>query len=297
MMAAEQLPLGRRQKTERTTLGDQLRTFAAAYAATEPPQKERAEGLLQAADTVDAAFAGTTTGIVDHPIVRVLLELVRSLTLQARELAEAAAAFTAATGGAERPKPAARRETKLPTIVGPELGSAFVGAGDVVARAHRAGAPFGVALGAGERRILAAVVAERDGLTPAGITTIVGLKKSTRDRYLGVLVSYGFVLRQSGRVHATDDGRAELGPFKKLPTGAALLAMLLGKLPQGEADILRAVADGAGAEVDSETISERVGLKKSTRDRYLLNLRARELVVGSGRGFVLAPKLRGRGGK
>ena len=83
----------KREKTPRSTLGDQLRTFAAAYAVS--GQRDRAEGLVQASHTADAHLAGSTTGIVD-PIVEALIVAARAVVDAAQRVTEAADRITEA---------------------------------------------------------------------------------------------------------------------------------------------------------------------------------------------------------
>jgi hypothetical protein len=94
---------------------------------------------------------------------------------------------------------------------------------------------------------------------------------------------------QGDRLVATDAGVAALGAgFVPLPTGDALRAYWLQRLPEGERRLLQVLVDATPNAVDREAISEAAGYRKSTRDLYLQRLGARRLVVPEGRGAVRA---------
>jgi hypothetical protein len=91
------------------------------------------------------------------------------------------------------------------------------------------------------------------------------------------------------RVVATDAGVAALGAdFAPLPTGDALRAHWLARLPDGERKILEVLIEAYPKAVDRERISEATSYQRSTRDTYLQRLGARRLVAWEGRGQVRA---------
>ncbi len=140
----------------------------------------------------------------------------------------------------------------------------------------------------GERAVLTAIAQHPDGCTREQITILTGYKRSTRDAYIQRLREKELVDVRD-RVHATDAGIEALGDdFEPLPTGAALREHWLGRLPAGEAAVLRVLIDawperGCGR----DEITDATGYKRSTRDAYIQRLRTRELVDVEG-GLVFA---------
>lgn len=133
----------------------------------------------------------------------------------------------------------------------------------------------------GERIILAAIAQQGDkGSTRPAITAITGYKKTTRNRYIQYLQQKGFVRAEGGdRVFVTQEGINVLGPsFEALPTGADLREHLLKTLPEGERKIMAVLFDAYPSALDREQITELTGYQKSTRNRYLQYLAAKELI-------------------
>ncbi len=135
-------------------------------------------------------------------------------------------------------------------------------------------------------------VAQHGEATREQITQLTGYKRSTRDAYVLRLSNKGYVaLNGGGPVRATEEGVDALGAdYEALPTGDALREYWLtdGRLPIGEAAILALLCEAYPKAVDREAIDEALGQKRSTRDAYLLRLRARKLVRDAGRGTVAA---------
>jgi hypothetical protein len=143
----------------------------------------------------------------------------------------------------------------------------------------------------GERKILTAAAQYPEGATREQISLLVGLKRSTRDRYIQYLQQKGLVVaNSSGTVTATDEGVRMLGDFEPLPKGEELRQHWLAKLPEGESRILRLLLEGYPDAVDRDAITEHTGLQRSTRDRYLQYLQARKLVTTE-RGIARASEI------
>lgn len=255
----------RRSRIVASPLGEKLRVFARAYGAS--GQKERAEGLLQAADTVDAELAGTTTGLVDDPLVITLLEVVRTLTRAAEQVTEAAADMTAIAVDSTTGKSVQRFQSHME--VDPAIrGAIAVGRKTQTARQVN-----------GEHRILTAVAQHQDGCTRQQLTVLTGYKASTRNTYIQRLRVRGLVT-DTDRLRVTDAGRVELGPsLEPLPTGSSLVSYWLAKLPDGERRILDALL---AQPLTRDEITDRTGYKPSTRNTYIQRLRSRELVYFEG---------------
>jgi hypothetical protein len=140
----------------------------------------------------------------------------------------------------------------------------------------------------GERAVLTAAL-QYPGLDRTRLTILTGYKRSSRDSYIARLAGKGFLEVQGSAVLPTDAGRAALdGSFEPLPSGADLLAYWFARLPEGERKVLELLARHEGQDVDRERISDTTGYKRSSRDSYLVRLKARGLVEFTGPGLVRA---------
>lgn len=140
--------------------------------------------------------------------------------------------------------------------------------------------------GKGEEKTLIAVAQTSGGATREQITRLTGYKRSTRDTYIQRLKQIGYVVDENAMIIATQEGITRLGDaYQSLPTGDALLQHWLGKLPEGEAKILRFVCSRQKEPTPRDDISEETGFQRSTRDTYIQRLCARRLlrVVGAGK--------------
>jgi hypothetical protein len=248
-----------KRKTQTTPLGMKLRTFAAGYAAT--GQRERADGLAQAADAVDEELS--------HDPMAALRDLVGVVATVAERLEEVAADLTSAalTLAGER---------SLKRVVD--------AAAPRTERARRVRPAEKQARG--ERRVLTAIAQHSEGVTREQLSVLTGYKRSSRDTYLQRLLSTDLVFRNGDRVVASGKGLAELGPdFRPLPTGSALREHWLARLPEGERRILSTVLERGG--MHREALSDATGYKRSSRDTYLQKLRARKLVDVEDSGIVV----------
>lgn len=141
----------------------------------------------------------------------------------------------------------------------------------------------------GERATLSALIQWPKGLNRSQLTVLTGYKRSTRDAYIARLREKGFVETNLVYVYATDAGRAAIPDAQPLPTGRALQAHWMDRLPAGEGAIFHLLITAGGAPVSKDELTEKTGYKRSTRDAYLARLSAKELIVdGSGRGTVAA---------
>jgi len=144
----------------------------------------------------------------------------------------------------------------------------------------------------GERRVLSALIQYPDGLRREQLTVLTAYKRSSRDTYLQRLRERGFIAGDGERVRATDEGIAALPDAEPLPTGKDLQDHWLARLPEGEKRILRTLIEAYPESIDRDALSESTGYKRSSRDTYLQRLRAKELILETGRGEVSAtPRL------
>jgi hypothetical protein len=154
------------------------------------------------------------------------------------------------------------------------------------AQPHASGNGHGT-LPPGELATLTAAL-QYPGLDRKRLTVLTGYKRSSRDAYIVRLASKGLIEVASNALHATEAGAAALPSFEPLPTGAALVSYWQGRLPEGERRTLDVLIHAGGAEVAREVIDDATGYKRSSRDAYLVRLKARGLVEFSGRGTVRA---------
>lgn len=89
----------------------------------------------------------------------------------------------------------------------------------------------------------------------------------------------------------TPTGIAKLGAFDPLPTGDALREHWLRELPGGNARVLEFICSHYPNAVSRDAISSATGHARSTRDRLIQELQARQLVRASSRGIVASEEL------
>jgi len=135
----------------------------------------------------------------------------------------------------------------------------------------------------GERKVLAALIQYPNGLERSQIAILTGYsKRSTRDAYIQRLRLKTYCDVRGSKVFATDEGRTALPDFEPLPSGDALQAYWLNRLPEGERKVLEYLISQYPNEVSREEVSEKTGYeKRSTRDAYIQRLGLKELVVAS----------------
>ncbi len=145
-------------------------------------------------------------------------------------------------------------------------------------------------LGAGERKILAAIV-QHGQVTRPQLTVLTGYKRSSRDTYLQRLSAQGLI--DPASLQPTDAGVAELGDFEPLPTGDELMQYWLRELSGGEKAILEILDAAHGAPVSRDHLTEVTGYQRSSRDTYIQRLSARQLVIAIKSGVRAAEELFG----
>lgn len=144
----------------------------------------------------------------------------------------------------------------------------------------------------GERQVLTAIAQYAYGATREQLSVLTGYKRSSRDAYLQRLKERGHIAQGTdGAIVATELGIAALGnDFKPLPIGSDLRQYWLDRLPEGERAVLSELIDAYPGTVSRDSIDEATGYKRSSRDAYIQRLKARKLVVISGRGVLQASK-------
>ncbi len=136
-------------------------------------------------------------------------------------------------------------------------------------------------IGKGELLVLSALAQHSDGMTREHITVQTGYKRSTRDAYIQRLAAREFVqILPGGKICATVAGIEAAPKQDPLPTGQELIEYYIRTLPSGEAKVFEFLS--VFGPQDRDTISERTGFKRSTRDAYIQRLMTRQLVVQQG---------------
>jgi hypothetical protein len=149
------------------------------------------------------------------------------------------------------------------------------------------GGVTGIALPPGEHAVLTAALTYPEGVERQRLTVLTGYKRSTRDAYIVRLTAKGLIKVDGTSIVATPEGIAALPDFEPLPSGKALVDYWRNRLPEGERKVLDVLLE-TGGDTDRELIDESTGFKRSTRDAYLVRMRARGVVVDAGRGMVRA---------
>lgn len=267
----------RRRKTPETDVGARIRTYAATYAAS--GQKERAEGMLQAADMVDQALAGKSEQSVEPglPVRDDLRALERRVARLEQQM-----------------KPEVVGQKQRPLSI---PSSAFTWLDvDGVRHLHRRN---GMAiskestpeLAKGAASILSAVMGMPEkAATIDEIIALVGLKQTSVRKYVGDLIAAGYAKQEAGRVLVTDVGMAvQVTAWNCY--GQALFEWWLGRLSTGENLILRHLHDQVGTVAGLIAVPG-IGLKQTSIRKYLGDLQRRRLIVRVSGGYQLAPILR-----
>lgn len=134
-------------------------------------------------------------------------------------------------------------------------------------------------LGKGQQVILIAIAQNEAGVTREQLSVLTGYKRSSRDTYLQHLSSAGYIETSGNFIRATHSGIKVLGSnFEPLPTGSALRAHWLDRLPEGERRILGVLIDAYPGAMARDVIDAVTGYKRSSRDTYLQKLGARKLI-------------------
>jgi hypothetical protein len=143
----------------------------------------------------------------------------------------------------------------------------------------------GGSLPKGEQLVLTAVAQYPDGAERDQLSILTGYKRSTRDAYIQRLAEKGYVESRGALVLASQEGVDALGDsFTPLPTGDALQAYWLDRLPEGERRILAVLLEQHPDVVSRDVLSEATNYKRSTRDAYIQRLGTRRLIETTGGG-------------
>lgn len=134
----------------------------------------------------------------------------------------------------------------------------------------------------GEAQILAACIQFPNGLRREQLTVLTTYKRSTRDRYVLYLKEKGFVDQVGDLVVATDAGRSALPDAQPLPTGDELRDHWLAQLPEGERKLLEVCIAAYPDAVSRDALTQQTGYQRSTRDRYLLYMFNKQVIVRDG---------------
>ncbi len=140
----------------------------------------------------------------------------------------------------------------------------------------------------GERKVLEACIQFPGGLRREQLTVLTGYKRSSRDAYVQRLREKDFLLVDGEMVCASVLGIDALPDAQPLPTGAALQAYWIDRLPIGEKALLQVVLDAYPAAVTRDALTEATNYLRSSRDAYLQRMRAKQIITEPSRGEVRA---------
>jgi uncharacterized protein len=243
-------------------------------------KKQLAEFKKQLAAKPAAAVAPkrVEVKVVSEAQLKRLEALESKIAAQSKALGEIAAAVRAAAAGTAptapvapaRPIPAAPAAPAAPK---PSSSNAIVDG----------------TLPAGERAVLICIAQYAQGATRAQIGITSGYKRPTRNAYIQRLAARDYIEVRGELVVATWAGLNALGSdYEPLPTGDALRAHWLARLPEGERKVLQVIADAHPDSIDRDSVGERTGYKRPTRNAYIQRLGARLLVATRPNGHVIA---------
>lgn len=273
----------RRRKTPETDVGARIRAYAATYAGS--GQKERAEGMLQAADMVDGE----------------LVKMTGKASMRDEGSVPVNNAFRWQWDGRDFDK-LERRVAKLERLMEPRIVTSNGFDESSVKEVIRHVAPNGAELAKGAANILSAI--RLYARTIDELIAMVGLKETSVRKYVGDLVAAGYATLTDGVCAATSDGAARAA---ELPAwnceGSTLREWWMNRLSTGEKAILGQLADlqlelvGGGETrrrpmTVPHLLSRITTLKETSVRKYLGDLRRRRLVVRCKDGYELAPILR-----
>jgi hypothetical protein len=246
-----------------------LRADLAAKPAGPAPMAEEERRTIRE----QAYLAGISAGR-EHIIglIRTVETSLADVTKEARRLADQAFdQAEAAKKAAPVPTRALVAMTPLPKRIKADINRAIT---------RQEGNGAGEYLPKGERACLIAAAQHPNGVTRPQLTVLTGYKRSSRDAYIQRLRERGLIHIYGDRIQTTTDGVVALGDdYEPLPTGAALREHVLRTLPEGERKVLEVLISAYPDGVARDTIDQRTGYKRSSRDAYLQRLSARELIL------------------
>lgn len=203
----------------------------------------------------------------------------QELTASGQELKTTAADFAAALRRAKEP---------MPRIVAPVARITPT----AVRRESSSSASADASMPKGERSMVIACAQYPAGCNREQLSILTGYKRSTRDAYVQRACERGYLEVRGDVVLVTQAGIDAIGSdYEPLPTGDALLAWWLPRLPEGERKILAMLAEHPGQYVDRDAIGEATDFKRSTRDAYLQRLGTRKLVAATREGVKASDEL------
>jgi hypothetical protein len=284
----------RRRKTPETAISAKIRTYAATYAAS--GQKERAEGMLQAADLIDdmvkrgallpqvGADPMTSQDIeVRFAAIEKNLYAVMKIVGKPEGLVTIEYKDTNGLLG-KVSSPSRTRRSMLMRTVKPSS----------VLEQGSSGSTEEVLLSTGEGRILAAIAQRgRTGASLDELIAMVDYRETSLRTYLGNLRAAGYIETVAGRHLALEAGEVRVSSYPKLPIGAELGRWWLARLSAGERVLLERVVAARGSVAIVDLVGESTHLRETSVRTYIGLLMRRKLLVRPSKGNVaLAPILK-----
>jgi hypothetical protein len=278
----------RRRKTPETEPARRIRAYAATYAAG--GQKDRAQGMLDAADMVDElASRGGRLGErqPQTDLEARVARLERTVDSLKRALADRTFVPDDLLGVAS----VVGIKGLAPAKTKPTMQNGRPPQAPFRSVAQTADPSF---LQPGEERCLAALAQREGGASTDELVAIVGYRTTSIKTYLGNLRAAAYVESSKGWHRATESGMRRAAALPRVPVGKALRVWWLesGKLATGESKLLQSLVDEASVTI-SDLFGEATGLQATSVKTYLGHLRRRRLIVRPTKGKVaLAPILR-----
>lgn len=265
-------------KTPATVIGDEIRKTAIAYKAD--GQGERAEGMIDAANRIDAwLFAKTKVSLKAQPIQLAYSGAPLSSSTEERlaALEENLGNLAALVASGARKEPALNRPREMPALLRPPVKTK---APPLTNGVHRGASD---PLSRCERKILtAAAQFDRQGGSPSEevLLLLTGYRPGgSWNVALAALRASGFLDGTS----ITEDGALAVGPVEALPRGDALVSYWEQKLGRCAGAILRYVVANAPDAATEEDVLEATGYRPGgSWNVALSNLRKLHLLAPRG---------------
>jgi len=267
---------------DREAIAAKLQAVAADAVANDPATLKRRIGELerQAREAKPAAAAPPvdTGAIEQRGYARGLREAAAAIPVQAKALRTALhQAIEAALERFSRHEHIERIATMAPP---PKPAAALRGAERVAAASPSVGR-------GGKHRIMVALAQYPEGLDTRKLALLTGLssKGGTWSNYLSELRTGGLIEGNAERMRITALGCEQLGAWKPLPTGKALIDYWRGRLGSGgKRVIFDIIVDHYPEAVSSETVAQLACLSAQggTWSNYLSELRGLDLIEGRG---------------
>jgi hypothetical protein len=300
-------PRRKRQSAARKSLsatpsvvGDKIRTAAAVY--EKAGQRDRAEGMRQAADIVDKHARGGSEDLVDFALMQIdeAVGILTGIRRQVRADLDKPAAppgilRRAAAARLDVPVPSSLLDTPKPRPKAATSENFGLGNHHVPAPVREAAIPIDTSrptLTRCEAAILRTLKARGTATSKPQVAVMTGYRVNSGsfNKAFTDLKAAGYIdVEQAGLYVITEAGSAAIGEVDPLPTGREALGFWTRKLGACAGAILQVMYDDYPRSVDKEDLADRAGALVSGKpyssnsgsfNKALTQLRKIELVEG-----------------